>query len=97
MRFGSYDGRPCVLKAVFAQLEDGSQDDEFWREAEMLSGIDHPRITKLFGVLALQRRIPRYRGLIAETNLFDGDDTVETQLFMVMEEVEVRCVCVCVS
>ena len=96
VRFGSYDGRPCVLKAVFAQLEDGSQDDEFWREAEMLSGIDHPRITKLFGVLALQRRIPRYRGLIAETNLFDGDDTVETQLFMVMEEVEVRCVCVCV-
>ena len=39
-----------VLKAIFAQMIEESDDDEFWHESIMLSEIDHPHVIGFHGV-----------------------------------------------
>jgi serine/threonine-protein kinase len=66
---GTFARKPCVFKAVFT-----SNDDEFWREAKLLSELDHPNVVNLFGVVEMKAR-SKYGG---HTN----------ELLMVMEYVQ---------
>jgi serine/threonine protein kinase len=60
-----------VFKAVFT-----SNDDEFWREAKLLSELDHPNVVKLFGVVEMKVR-----------NKYGGKGHTK-ELLMVMEYVK---------
>jgi len=68
---GTFARKPCVFKAVFT-----SNDDEFWREAKLLSELDHPNVVKLFGVVEMKVR-----------NKYGGKGHTK-ELLMVMEYVK---------
>ena len=50
VRMGEMGGERVVLKAIYSQMLSGDEG-EFWREAQMLWSIRHPRVVHIFGVV----------------------------------------------